>query len=115
TWYLTGGILTAGWLGLGTALLLAKTRFGYTFAILTFLAGLFTLLTQKKFTYEGAGSAPLLYFIGAGLFALAIAVETYFQHERWPAIAALGGPAVPVLGAILVYTVPLHQPFSLDP
>src|SRR3982751_5822414 len=63
TWYLTGGILTAGWVGLGTALLLAKTRFGYTFAILTFLAGLFTLLTQKKFNYEGAGSTPLLYFI----------------------------------------------------
>jgi hypothetical protein len=115
TWYLTGAMLTAGWLGLGTALLLAKTRFGYTFALLTFLAGLFTLLTQKKFNYEGAGSTPLLYFIGAGLFALAIAVETYFQNERWPAIAAIGVTVVTVLGAILVYTVPLHQPFSLDP
>ena len=115
TWYLTGAMLTAGWLGLGTALLLAKTRFGYTFAILTFLAGLFTLLTQKKFNYEGAGSAPLLYFIGAGLFALAIAVETYFQNERWPAIAALGVVVVSALGLVLVYTVPLHQPFSLDP
>jgi hypothetical protein len=115
TWYLTGGILTAGWLGLGTALLLAKTRFGYTFALLTFLAGLFTLLTQKKFNYEGAGSAPLLYFIGAGLFALAIAVETYFQNERWPAIAALGVTAVSVLGLVLAATAPLHQPFSLDP
>ena len=115
TWYLTGGILTAGWLGLGTALLLAKTRFGYTFAILTFLAGLFTLLTQKKFNYEGAGSTPLLYFIGAGLFALAIAVETYFQNERWPAIAALGVTVVSVIGLVLAATAPLHQPFSLDP
>lgn len=115
TWYLTGAMLTAGWLGLGTALLLAKTRFGYTFALLTFLAGLFTLLTQKKFNYEGAGSTPLLYFIGAGLFALAIAVETYFQNERWPAIAAIGVTVVSVLGTFLVYTVPLHQPFSLDP
>ena len=115
TWYLTGGILTAGWLGLGTALLLAKTRFGYTFAILTFLAGLFTLLTQRKFSYEGAGSAPLLYFIGAGLFALAIAVETYFQNERWPAIAALGVTVVSVLGLVLAFSAPLHQPYSLDP
>ena len=115
TWYLTGGILTAGWLGLGTALLLAKTRFGYTFAILTFLAGLFTLLTQKKFNYEGAGSAPLLYFIGAGLFALAIAVETYFQNERWPAIAAIGVTVVSVLGLVLAFSAPLHAPFSLDP
>lgn len=115
TWYLTGGILTAGWLGLGTALLLGRTRFGYTFAILVFLAGLFTLLTQRRFNYEGAGSAPLLYFIGAGLFALAIAVETYFQNERWPAIAALGVTIVSVLGLVLAISVPLQQPFSLDP
>jgi hypothetical protein len=115
TWYLTGGILTAGWLGLGTALLLAKTRFGYTFAILTFLAGMFTLLTQRKFGYEGAGSAPLLYFIGAGLFAIAIAVETYFQNERWPAIAALGVTVVSVLGLVLAFSAPLQQPYSLDP
>jgi hypothetical protein len=115
TWYLTGGILTAGWLGLGTALLLAKTRFGYTFAILTFLGGLFTLLTQRRFNYEGAGTAPFLYFIGAGLFALAIAVETYFQNERWPKIAALGVTVVSVFGLVLAVTAPLHQPFSLDP
>src|SRR3954452_20771394 len=43
TWYLTGPVLTAGWLGLGTALLLSKTRFGYAVAISIFLAGLFTL------------------------------------------------------------------------
>ena len=34
TWYLTGAVWTAGWLGLGTAFLLARTRFGYTFAAL---------------------------------------------------------------------------------
>jgi hypothetical protein len=39
TWYLTGAVLTAGWLGLGTALLLSKTRFGYAVAISIFLAG----------------------------------------------------------------------------
>src|SRR5215212_11120079 len=81
TWYLTGAVLTAGWLGLGTALLLARTRFGYAIALSLFLAGVFTLLTQRRFGYEGAGSTPLLYFIGAGLLAIAIAVETSFQHE----------------------------------
>ena len=45
TWYLTGAVWTAGWLGLGTAYLLGKTRFGYSFALCLFLAGLFTLLT----------------------------------------------------------------------
>ena len=36
----------------------------------------------------GAGTLPLLYFIAAGLLALAVAVETYFQNDRWPMLAA---------------------------
>jgi hypothetical protein len=115
TWYLTGAVLTAGWLGLGTALLLAKTRFGYAIAVSIFLAGLFTLLTQRRFNYEGAGSTPILYFIGAGLLALAIGVETYFQNERWPMFMALGVGVASVLALVLAATVPLNQPFSIDP
>jgi len=115
TWYLAGAVLTAGWLGLGTALLLARTRFGYTFGILVVLAGLITIGTQAKFKYPDAGSAPILYLIGAGLFGLAIAVETYFQNERWPVIAALGVALVSAIGLVLAFTVPVVQPFSLDP
>ncbi|MDQ3128713.1 MAG: hypothetical protein M3Q66_09725, partial [Chloroflexota bacterium] len=72
TWYLTGAVWTAGWLGLGTAFLLGRTRFGYSFALCLFLAGLFTFLVRNKPEYAGAGSLPLLYFIGAGLLALAV-------------------------------------------
>lgn len=115
TWYLAGAVLTAGWLGLGTALLLSKTRFGYAVAISIFLAGLFTLLTQAKYQYEGAGSTPILYFIGAGLLALAIAVETYFQNERWPALMAIGVIAASVLALFLTITASLAQPYQLDP
>ena len=115
TWYLTGAVLTAGWLGLGTALLLSRTRFGYAVAISIFLAGLFTLLTQAKYHYEGAGSTPILYFIGAGLLALAIGVETYFQNERWPAFMAIGVIAASVLALVLTLTSPLAQPYQLDP
>jgi hypothetical protein len=115
TWYLTGAVLTAGWLGLGTALLLAKTRFGYAIAVSIFLAGVFTLLTQRRFQYEGAGSTPMLYFIGAGLLALAIAVETYFQNERWPMFMAIGVGAASLLALVLTITVPLGAPFSIDP
>ena len=104
TWYLTGAVLTAGWLGLGTALLLARTRFGYAIAVSLFLAGVFTILTQRRFQYEGAGSTPILYFIGAGLLALAIAVETYFQNERWPMFLALGVGAASVLALVLTIT-----------
>ncbi|HUG29902.1 MAG TPA: hypothetical protein VMQ65_05245 [Candidatus Limnocylindria bacterium] len=115
TWYLTGAVLTAGWLGLGTALLLAKTRFGYAVALSLFLAGLFTLLTQRRFQYEGAGSTPILYFIGAGLLALAVAVETYFQNERWPLFVAIGIGAASLLALVLTITVPLGAPYALDP
>src|SRR5262245_4331567 len=115
TWYLTGAVLTAGWLGLGTALLLSKTRFGYAVAISIFLAGLFTLLTQAKYHYEGAGSTPILYFIGAGLLALAIAVETYFQNERWPLFMAIGVVAASLLALFLTVTATLAEPYRLDP
>ena len=88
TWYLTGAVWTAGWLGLGTAFLLGRTRFGYSFALCLFLAGLFTFLVRNKPEYAGAGTLPLLYFIAAGLLALAVAVETYFANDRWPILAA---------------------------
>ena len=48
TWYLTGAVWTAGWLGLGTAFLLGRTRFGFGFALCLFLAGLFTFLTARR-------------------------------------------------------------------
>jgi hypothetical protein len=114
TWYLTGAVLTAGWLGLGTALLLARTRFGYAVAISIFLAGLFTLLTQAKYHYEGAGNTPILYFIGAGLLALAIGVETYFQNERWPALMAIGVVGASLLAVFLTVTSTLSQPYLID-
>ena len=65
SWYLTGAVWTAGWLGLGTAFLLGRTRFGYSFALCLFLAGLFTFLVRNRPEYQGAGSLPLLYFIAA--------------------------------------------------
>ena len=58
-WYLTGAVWTAGWLGLGTAFLLAKTRFGYTFAVLLVLAGIITIATQSRYSYVGSGIAPV--------------------------------------------------------
>ena len=115
TWYLTGAVLTAGWLGLGTALLLARTRFGYAIAVSIFLAGVFTILTQRRFNYEGAGSTPILYFIGAGLLALAIGVETYFQNERWPVFMAIGVVGASVLALVLTVSSPLAEPYKLDP
>ena len=51
TWYLTGAVWTVGWLGLGTAFLLGRTRFGYAFAVCLFLGGLFTFLVRNRPEY----------------------------------------------------------------
>ena len=116
TWYLTGAVWTAGWLGLGTAFLLGRTRFGYTFALCLVLAGVFTLLTQRKFNYDGAGSAPILYLIGALVLAAAVAIETYFQNERWPILAAGAIIGASALSLVLMLTVTLPPPgYALDP
>ncbi|MFL5681271.1 MAG: hypothetical protein ACJ77B_11795 [Chloroflexota bacterium] len=116
TWYLTGAVWTAGWLGLGTAFLLGRTRFGYTFALCLFLAGLFTFLVRNRPEYAGAGAVPLLYFVAAGVLALAVAIETYFQNERWPTLAAVAVVGATVVSVILMLTVRLPSPgYALDP
>jgi hypothetical protein len=116
TWYLTGALWTAGWLGLGTAFLLSRTRFGYSFAAGLFLAGLFTFLTQRRFNYPDAGNAPILYFIAAAILAVAVAVETYFQNERWPRLAAFAVLGATAVSAVLMATVTLAPPgYALDP
>jgi hypothetical protein len=116
TWYLTGAVWTAGWLGLGTAYLLGRTRFGYSFALCLFLAGLFTFLIRNRPEYQGAGALPLLYFIAAGLLALAVAVETYFQNERWPMLAAAAVVGATLLSLGLMATTTLAAPgYAVDP
>ena len=109
-WYMTGAVWTAGWLGLGTAFLLGRTRFGYSFALCLFLAGLFTFLVRNKPEYAGAGSLPLLYFIGAGLLAVAVSVETYFANDRWPRLAAVAVVGATILSVVLMATTRLEAP-----
>ncbi len=115
-WYLTGAVWTAGWLGLGTAFLLGRTRFGYSFALCLFLAGLFTFLSRNLPQYAGAGAVPLLYLIAAGVLAIAVAVETYFANDRWPRLAAVAVVGATVLSVILMLGTTLPPPgYELDP
>lgn len=114
SWYLTGAVLTAGWLGLGTCMLLARTRFGYAVALCLFLAGLFTFLAARRLT-EPAGDAPMLYFIATGVLAAAVAVETYFQNERWPVLAVVAVVGATLAGLILTLSVDLPPPgYAID-
>ena len=114
TWYMTGAVWTAGWLGLGPAFLLGRTRFGYTFAFLLALAGMITVAARDA--YGDAGAAPWIYFIAALVLALAVGVETYFQDERWPWFAAIAVVGASLLSIVLVVTATLPPPgFALDP
>ena len=110
-WYLTGAVWTAGWLGLGTAFLLGRTRFGYTYAVLLLLSGLIALMIRNSPNYAGAGPLPVLYLVGTVILAIAIGVETYFQNDAWPRFAAGAVVAVTILSVVLmVLTPPLPAP-----
>jgi hypothetical protein len=117
-WYLVGAVWTAGWLGLGTAFLLGKTRFGFGFALCLFLAGLFTFLTPRRFPaeYANVGMVPVLYFMAAGVLAAACAVETYFQNWRWPWMAATAVIGATLLSIVLMAATTLPAPgYAIDP
>jgi hypothetical protein len=114
-WYLAGAVWTAGLLGLGTAFLLGRTRFGYTFAAGLFFAGFITLVTQLSRHYPGVGDAAILYFIAAVVLALAIGVGTYFADERWPSLAAVAVVGAAALGLVFMVAGSLPSPIALDP
>jgi hypothetical protein len=114
-WYLAGAVLTPAWLGLGTAFLLGRTRFGYTYAALLLVSGLIALMIRNSPNYAGAGPLPLLYLIGAAILALAIAVETYFQNAGWTRFAAGAIVGTSVLSLVLMALTVLPAPgYALD-
>ena len=110
-WYLTGAIWTAGWLGLGTAFLLGRTRFGYTYAVLLLFGALLTFVIRNSPNYAGAGALPFLYLFGGIILSLAIGVETYFVNPRWTWFAGGAMIVVTVLSfALVVLAPPLPAP-----
>lgn len=114
-WYLIGAIWVAAWLGLGTVLLLAKTRFGYAFAVSLGLAGLFTYLSWLKYEYAASGIAPVVYAAIALILAAATVVLTYRRDDRWANLAV----AVVVVGTAastaMMATAPLTAGSFVDP
>lgn len=115
-WYLTGAVFTAAWLGLGTAFLLGRTRFGYTYGFGLFLAGLIDVLIRNQPAYANTGAVPWLYFIAAVVLAITVGLATYFGEDRWPRVAAVAVVGASVLAAALVATATIPAPgYALDP
>ncbi len=115
-WYLTGAVWVAGWLGLGTMYLLAKTRFGYGAAFSVLLAGLFTFLAWRKNDYPDTGMSAYVYLVVAVVAALAIGVETYRAKGRWANVAGGLIVAGTLVSIPMVVLAPLAAPgYALDP
>ena len=115
-WYLTGAVWTAGWLGLGTALLLRHTRFGFAFAGSLLLAGLFTFMAQQRYQYADVGAAAAVYFAVAAVLAVAIAIAAQRRSDRWADLASLAVVAATLASLVLMATSSLPPPgYALDP
>jgi hypothetical protein len=115
-WYLIGGVFVAGWLGLGTVFLLAKTRFGYAAALSVLAAGAFTYLTWRNRAYPDSGISPYVYVGIAIVTAILLVVATYRGRATWPrpiAVLIIGGSIVAVP---IVLLAPLPPPgYYVDP
>lgn len=113
-WYLAGAVLNVAWLGLGTAFLLGRTRFGYAYALGVAFGGLLTIASQAAHDYPDVGPIPVIILIASLVVALVIAVATYFEDDRWPLIAGAGVVVVTIVGAALVATVSFPDTIALD-
>ena len=57
----------------------------------------------------------MLYFLAAGVLALAVSVETYFQNWRWPWMALLAVGGATILSVVLMVLAALPAPgYALD-
>ena len=100
------GVATPAWLGLGSAFLLARTRFGYTYAAIVLLSAVLAFVVRGRYT--DAGLVPVSVLFGGVIFALAIGLETYFQNERWAVIAAVAVTLTTSVMFVLVAVLPLN-------
>ena len=112
-WYLIGAFFVAAYLGMGTAYLLGRTRFGYFVTGSLLFAALITLAAGTKY------DAPVTAGAGAAItaaVAVLVAVVTTVRRE-WSAhvlMAALALGSVAV--AVLVLSAPVASPgYAPDP
>jgi hypothetical protein len=105
-WYLIGAILVAGWLGLGTSLLLARTRFGLAMVPVFLLLALISLGGAKAYTDVGIASP--IYAVVALVLAVSVAWFAIRRDARWASVITVGivGGSVVAAGLMAVVTLP---------
>src|SRR5207302_1346783 len=95
TWYLIGAFFVAAYLGAGTVLLLAKTRFGYFVGGTVLFGGLLSLLFSHSPRYPGAATAGNVTFAIALVGGIAIIAATASGRELRCLVARRGRRPAP--------------------
>ena len=113
-WYLIGAIWVAGWLGLGTMILLARTRFGLALVPVFLLLALIALGGARA--YPDTGIASPAYALISVVLAVAVGWLAFRRDPRWAAVVAAWIVGGSVLSAVLMATVALPAPgWVVDP
>jgi hypothetical protein len=113
-WYLIGAIWVAGWLGLGTIVLLARTRFGLALVPIFLLLALISLGGAK--TYPDTGIASPLYAGIAVVLAIGVGLLAARRDPRWAGLVGAWIVGGTVLSAGLMATASLPAPgWVVDP
>jgi hypothetical protein len=107
-WYLIGAIMVAGWLGLGTVLLLARTRFGLAMVPVFLLLALISLGGARL--YPDVGIASPIYAVVSLVLAVAVGWFAFRRSERWATVVAIGVIGGSIVATALTLTVTLPAP-----
>jgi hypothetical protein len=114
TWYLIGAIFVAGWLGLGTIVLLARTRFGLAMVPVFLLLALISLGGPKL--YPDAATVAPIYALVALALAVVVGVLAWRRSGRWASVVALAVVVGSIVATGLMLTASIPAPgYALDP
>ncbi|OLD10873.1 MAG: hypothetical protein AUJ06_01400 [Chloroflexi bacterium 13_1_40CM_3_70_6] len=113
TWYLIGAFFVAAYLGAGTVVLLARTRFGY-FVSFSFLVGaLYAFAIRGRYPEETGSFVALLAVCLAA--AVAVALATWRARGLVAPIVTVVLLAGSAVAAVAVFGATLSAPYALDP
>jgi len=113
TWYLIGAFFVAAYLGAGTVVLLARTRFGYFVGVSFLIGALYAFAIRGRYPSDTlAFAVVLLVCLGAGL---AIALATWRARQLVAPIVVGVLVAGSLIATLAVVGATLDAPYALDP
>lgn len=112
TWYLIGAFFVAAYLGAGTIVLLARTRFGYFVAASFLFGALYAFAIRGRYPDDTTAFGVVL--VACLAAAIAVALATW-RARSLVAPITLGVLGIgSVVAAVLVLTATLDAPYALD-